>query len=90
MGRHLKISPVLITPSPAPITPFSAIVLPNKLAANGPSNIERSYPCCSSVSFLIVLLIPCASDSDSSTNLTIFVISSISSFEIINAVVLDP
>ena len=40
----------------------------NKLAANVPNNIERNPPFCSFVSFLIVLLIHCISNPDSSSD----------------------
>ena len=42
------------------------------------------------ISFLIVSLVPFISNLDSSSNLTIFIIPYISSFEIINAIVPDP
>ena len=61
--------------------------LPNKLATNVPSNIGRNLPICSFASFLIVLPISFISNHDSSSDLTIFVISSVSPFRIINAVV---
>ena len=76
-------------PSPALITPCTLNVLPSKLAANVPNNIGRSPPFCSSVSFLIFALIYFTSNPDSSNYLTIFVISSILSFEIVNAVVCE-
>ena len=77
-------------PLPALITPLPINVLPNILAANVPNNIERNSLFCSSVSFLIALLIPYISNPDSSSDLTIFIISSISLFEIINVVLPDP
>ena len=77
-------------PPPALITPFPINALPNILAANVPNNIERNLPFCSFVLFLIVSVIPCISNYDSSSDLTILIISLISSFEIINAVLPDP
>ena len=77
-------------PSPALITPRPANAFPNILAANVPNNIERNPPLCSLASFLIVLLIPFINNYDSSSDLTISIISSISLFEVINAVVSYP
>ena len=74
-------------PSPAPIILFPVNVFANMLAANASNNIQRTPPFCSVASFLFVSLIPIISNPDSSSYLTIFIISSISSFEIINAVV---
>ena len=88
MGRYLKSSSALITPSPALVTSLSVNALPNKIAANFPNSIGRNPPFCSFVSFLTVSLIYFTSNSDLSSDLTIFIKSSISSFEIINAVVL--
>ena len=75
--------------SPALITLCTLNALPNKLAANVPNNIGRSLPFCSFVSFLIFALIYFTSNPDSSNYLTIFVISSILSFEIINTIVCE-
>ena len=75
--------------SPALITPLLVNALPNTLAANVP-NIGRNPLFCSFVSFLIVSLIPFTNNLDYTSNLTTFIISTISSFEIINAVVPDP
>ena len=77
-------------PPSALITAFPVNALPNKLAANVPNKIERSLPFCYFVSFLIVSLILCISNPDSSSDVTIFIISSISLFQIINAVVPNP
>ena len=90
MGQHKKFSPALITPSPALITPFPVNALPNKLSANVPNNIGRNPPFCSFLSFLIVSLTPFTSNPDFSSYLTIFIKSSISSFEIINSLAPDP
>ena len=83
--------PALNTPSPALITLHPANnAFPNILAANVPDNNPRNLPFFSFTSFLIVPLIPFISNPDSSSDLPIFVISSIYSFEIINAVAPDP
>ena len=83
--------PALNTPSPALITLHPANnAFPNILAANVPDNNPRNLPLFSFTSFLIVPLIPFISNPDSSSDLPIFVISSIYSFEIINAVAPDP
>ena len=53
-----------------------------------PHNIDRNPPLCSFASFFIFnSLIPFIYNSDPSSDLTTFIISSISPFEIINAVV---
>ena len=80
--------PALIVPSPALITPHSTPrnEILNILAANVPNKIGRNPPFCYFISFLIVSLIPFISNLDSSSDLTIFIKSSISSIEIINAV----
>ena len=87
MEWHYKFSPALIVPSPAFITPRPANAFPNILAVNVPNNVYRSLSFYSFYSFLIASLIPFINNPDSLSNLTIFIISSISSFEIINAVV---
>ena len=58
-------------------------------AANVPSNIGRNPLFCYFASFLTVSLTPLISNPDSATDSTIFIISSISSFEITNPVVCD-
>ena len=60
------------------------------LAANVSDIIKRNPPFCSFAPFLFVSLIHFIINPDSSSDLTIFIISSISSFEINNAVVPDP
>ena len=72
------------------ISPCLVNTLPNKVAANLPNNIGRNPHVCSFASFLIVSLITFINNPDSSSYLTIFIISSISFFEIINVVVPDP
>ena len=62
----------------------------NILAANVPKSIGRNSCFGFFASFLIVSLIPFINNPDSSSYLTIFVISSISSFKVINAAVPDP
>ena len=81
--------PALVVPSPALITPLLVNALPKTRAANVP-NIGRNPPFCSFVSFLIVSLIPFNNNLDYTSDLTTFIISTISSFEIINAVVPYP
>ena len=61
---------------------------PNKLAAKMRNNIPRNPPFCYFVSFIIVSLRPFINKPDSSSDLTIFMISFISSLEIINVMVL--
>ena len=61
------------------------------LAANVPNNIGRHFPFCSFASiFLTVSLIPHVVNFDSSRDLSNFIMSSISPFEIINAGIPDP
>ena len=55
-----------------------------------PNNISRNPAFCSFASFLIVLLTPFISKPDYSRDLIIFMISFISSFEIINIAVPYP
>ena len=73
-------------PSPALTTPFPANLFPNGLTAKIPNNIERnSCFCsflCSFVSLLIISIIPFINNPDPSNDSTIFVISSVFSFEI--------
>ena len=54
------------------------------------NDIPRNPPFCSFASFLIALLTPFINKPDYSSDLTIFAISSISLFEIINVVLPDP
>ena len=68
------------------ITPLPVNALPNILAVNVPNSILKNLPFCYFVSFLIVSLIPFTSNPDSSSDLTILIIFSISSFEIITVV----
>ena len=77
-------------PSPALIMPFLVNAFRNILAANVTNIIGRIPPFCSFASFLIVSLIPYINNSDSSSDLNIFIISFTSSSEIINAVIPNP
>ena len=80
----LNVLPAVIVPSPALITPRADNAFPNILEANVFNNIGRNSPFCSFPSSLIVpihLLVILI--------LQIFIISTISSFEIINVVVPD-
>ena len=76
----------LAVPSPSLITPLPANIFPNRLAPNVPNNILRNPPFCSLASFLIVSLTPSNNNPESSRDLTIFKMSSSSSFEIIQGV----
>ena len=80
----------LIVPLPALITPLPVNTFPTKVAPNVPKNILRNLPFCYFASFLIVSLMPFINKSNSLRDLTIFIISSISSFEIINVLISDP
>ena len=86
MRLYWKFWHVLINSSSTLITPFPVNESPNILVANALNNIGRSTLFYSFVSFLIVSLIPFISNPDCSIDLTIFIISSISSLEVINAV----
>ena len=83
-----KIWPALITHSLALITPLNAF--PNIIAANVANNILRNPPSSYFTSFLIASLNTFISNLNCSSDLTIFILSSIFSFKIINAVVSDP
>ena len=74
---------------PALTIPFPAIMCPNKLAANVSNSILRNPPFCYFASFLIVLLTPSNNSPESSRDLTILKISSISSIEIIGVIVTE-
>ena len=78
-------------PSPTLIVPLPVDRFPNKLVPNVHNNILRNPPFCSFASFLIISLTPFINKADSlSYYLTIFMISFISSLEIINVVIPDP
>ena len=82
-------SPVLNVLSPALIVPLLVNRFPHKLAPKMSNNIPRNHPFCSFASFLIVSLTPLINNPDFSSYLTIFIISFISSLEIINVVLPD-
>ena len=75
---------------PALIVPLPVKRFPNKLAPEVPDNVLRNRPFCYFASFLIVSLTPFINNSDSSRDLTIFIISFISSLEINSVVKPDP
>ena len=78
-------SPALITPSPARTIPLLPVnKFPNKLAPNVPSNILKSPPLCSLVSFSIVLVTPFNKIPQFSNASIIFIISFMSSCSITN------
>ena len=92
MLSHTKLSSLFLlihTPSPPFTTPLTVNIYPNKLAPDLLNIIPRSSPFCYFALFLIILLIPFINQPDSSRDLTIFMISSISLSEIINAVMPD-
>ena len=72
--------------SPALDVPLLFHRFSNKPATNLPNDMLRNPSFCSFASFLIVLLIPFINKPDSSCYWTIFMISFISSFEIVNVV----
>ena len=76
--------------SPALILPLPVNRFPSKVAPKVPNYISKNPPFYSFASFLVVLLTPFINKPDSSRDLTIFIISFISSFEIINVVTPDP
>ena len=72
--------------SPALITPFPANIFPNILVPNVPYSILRNPPFCSFASSFIISLTSFNNNPESSRDLTICKMSSISSFEIIKVV----
>ena len=86
MRRYQKFWTVLITLSPVVITTFPANMFPNTLAAKVLGNIGINLVFCSFVLCSIFSLIRFIINPYSSSDLTIFFISPISSFEIINVV----
>ena len=83
----VKIWPDLIMSSPDLIVPFPVNRFSMKLAPNVTNIIIRNPPFCSFARFLIVLQTPVINKQDSSRYLTIFMISLISPFKIINVAV---
>ena len=73
-------------PSLALIVPLLVNIFLNKLESKVPNNIPRNPRFCSLASFVIVSLTPFINKPDYSRDLTIFIISFISSLEIINVV----
>ena len=91
MRYHQKFWPALIVPSPALTTPRPAAnALPNKLEANVLNKIPTNPPFYSFASFWIVSLAPFITKTDSSRDLTIFMIYFISCVETISVIVPDP
>ena len=82
----LDLYPTLAVPSPAHITPLPDNIFPNRLAPNVPNSIIRNPPFYSLALFLIVSLTPSNNNQKFSRDLTIFKMSFISSFEIIEVV----
>ena len=80
----------LLFPEPVLTMPFPVNKFPNKLAPRVPSNILKNPPFCYFISFSIVLVTPFNRTLESSRACTIFIISFISSFEIIKVVFPDP
>ena len=77
-------------PSPALIVLLPANISPNQLKPNASDSILWNSSYFSFTAFLIVLLTPVISEPDSSTDLTIFIISFTYPFKIINIVLSDP
>ena len=70
--------------------PLPANIFPNKIAPNVTNKILRNPPFYSFASFWIVSLTPFNNKPESSRYLTIFIISFISSFDVISVVVPEP
>ena len=69
------------------VAPLPVNAFPNIVVTNVPNNVERDPSFCSFASSLIVFRIPFITNPNYSTDLTIFIITSISSIEIINEVI---
>ena len=76
-------------PSPALLVSLPDNIFPNKVASNVPNKILRNPPFCFFASFLIVSL-TALSINQILQELTMFVISFISLFKIINVAIPDP
>ena len=74
-------------PLPSLIVPLSVKKISNKLVPNFSNNIPRNPPFCSFALFLIVLLTLYINKPDSSSDLTIDMMSFISSVKTINVVI---
>ena len=79
-----------MSPSPALFIPLPANIFPIKLASNVPNNMLGNPPFCYLTSLGIVLLSLSNNKPESSRGLTIFIMSSISFFDIINVVLPEP
>ena len=92
MGEMVLVNLIFfLIPSPARVTPFPPVnKFPNNEAPKVPNNILRNLPLCSLASCWIVSLTPFNNKPEFSRDLTIFIISFISSFEIIKVVVPAP
>ena len=77
-------------PQLAAIGPLPVNRFPSKLAPKVAYSILKNPPFCYFAASLIVWITPFTNKSDSSSDLTIFIIPFISSIKIINAVVPDP
>ena len=76
--------------STALITPLPVVRFPYKIAPNVPNNMPRNRLFCSFASLSIVSLTPFIKKATFSRDLTIFMISLVSSFGIISVVTPDP
>ena len=91
MGKMVLVNFFFLIPSPARVTPFPPVnKFPNNEPPKVPHNILRNPPLCSLPSCRIVSLTPFNNTPEFSRDLTIFIISFISSFEIIKVVVPEP
>ena len=86
----LDTQPALIVLSSALIVPLAVNKYPYKLPPNVPNNIIGNPLLCSLTSFLFVSLTFINDKLEYSIGLTILIMSSISSFDIVNVVVSDP
>ena len=80
----------LIVPSTTLVVPLPVNRFPNKLVPTGHNSTPRNPPFCSFALLLFVWLTSFIKKPDSSSHLTILIISFISSFGIINVVTPDP
>ena len=83
----LNVLPALIVPSSALLTTISINAFPKILTANVPNNRGGNLSFSVFASFLIVSLISFIINTDYSRGLTVFIISFISFFDIMNAAV---
>ena len=80
--RKSKSYLALIAPLTPLITPLLTNIFPNELVSNEPNNMPKHLPIYYFASFIIVLRVPCFNKPDSLRDVTIFMIFSISYFEI--------